>query len=212
VSDVIVSALIAAMGGILTATITAFFQYLIAREKPSPGADKKNEPKGKGPRKGGPGHKGPVSTTPSQPRSKIDWRVTMVITGVATLLVFVGAIIRVSARTAPPSTPVGSLATANVEFRISSKLQIIVPAGGTLDTLHPGDQVSIEAIVKDANKNPYPNPITITYYFSSGEALAASVAPYLAKKSDTITVKIEDQVTGEVITRIMRVNIWIEPT
>ena len=218
-SDDVLSTLITVLGGIITALIAAYVPYLmysIEKRKTEVEEQRFAREQVEANRKGGKGRK-PSKTTPPEnrlpPKPTIDWLRTVFIGVVAAGILFSGQMIYVSASARPSPTATASLAVATVEFRISSsKLQIIVPAGGTLDTLHPGDQVSIETLVKDANKNPYPNPVTITYYFSSGEDLVASVAPYLAGKSDTITVKIEDQVTGEVITRIMRVSIWIEPT
>lgn len=218
-SNDVLSTLITVLGGIITAFIAAYVPYLmysiekrkieIEEQRFAREQEKANQRGGKGPKPGK--LTTAVNHLPEKPT--VDWPKTVFIGVVAAGILFSGRMIYASASTHPSPTATASLAAATVEFRISgSKLEIIVPAGGTLDTLHPGDQVSIEAIVQDANKIPYPNPLTVTYYFSSGANLTASVAPYLVRKSDTITVKIEDQVTGEVITRIMRVSIWIEPT
>lgn len=220
-SEVVLASLIAALGGIVTAAISAFAPILleIIRQQPESrkrareleGGQQTASAKGEKGRKPGKGaqpvQKSPVSVVLPAPKTKINWQLTAVIGFVSFVILFLGGIIILSVYATPPVIPAVSLSAATVEFHITgSNRQIIIPAGGTLDTLRVGDQVNIEVEVKDANGLPYPNPLAITYYFSTGTTLIAQVAPYLVRPSDTINVKIEDPVTGEAITRIMRVR------
>ena len=224
-SDVVLASLIATLGGIVTAALTAFApvfieiirqQFELKRRALELEEEQRKAKGGKG-KKPGKGaqavHKSPADVMPRPPKPKINWRLTGAIGFVSFIILFLVGMIILSAYTTPPGTAAVSLAAASVEFRITgNNRQIIIPAGGTLDALRMGDQVNIETQVTEAGGDPYPNQLTITYYFGSGANLTGNIAPYLARKSDTITVKIEDQVTGEVVTRFMLVSIWIELT
>ena len=217
-SDLVLSALIAAVGGFFTACIPLIIEWMrqdfefkkwkLAREQEQSQADTK-------PVKGKKNGKALQTSKQSQPipppappKRKINWSRIAAIWLVATSILFLGGLIYVSAFSPVPGpTSAFSLSTATVEFRITiNNTQITVPAGRTLDTLPLNSAVNIEVQVKDTNGIPYPNPLTVTYYFGSGTSLTSDIAPYLVKPSDMITVQIEDPSTGEVITRFMRVS------
>ena len=218
VSDLVLSALIAAVGGFLTACVPLIIEWMrqdydfkkwkLAREAEQRQADTKP---GKGKNNGKAAQtskQNPPAPPPAPPKRTINWQRIGIVWLVATPILFLGLLIYAWAfMPGPAPTSTVSLSTATVEFRITANnIQITVPAGKTLDTLPSNSAVNIEVQVKDTNGVPYPNPLTITYYFGSGTSLTADSAPYLVKSSDKISVQIEDQVTGEVITRFMRVS------
>lgn len=203
-------ALISAIGGIITAVISAYIQIKIAesqakvtREETNAGSKSENIGKSK---KGAQGKKKSPSTvtTPTQEKPKINWYLRLGIVAIIVGFTMFFVITRAfNLMPEPPLQPI-SLSDAKIEFRIvNNDQQIIIPTGSILSSFHQDDKITIETSVTDKEGTPYPHELTITYYFASGGTFFGTVAPYLVKQSDIITVRIEDQVTGEVITRIM---------
>lgn len=141
-------------------------------------------------------------------KPRIDWRRTGMLGILIAGILFSSRMIYISVFIPPSPTPLPiSLADAKVEFQITiGENTQNVSTYGTLD-LQAGDRISIETIVMDANSVPYPHALAFKYFFASGRSFSGKVAPYTAKDSGLIPVEIKDQITGETITRTLRINV-----
>ena len=216
-NDAVVIAIVTALGGIISAAITAYFGYKIELDKTEFKQKKKN-PKNK---KAGAENKedasprGIVKNAQSEENRRprfltTSWKVLV-------LLAFVlGGAITYSFlfATQKPTEPSVSLSDAKIEFRIkiddSNTNTISADIKGGIQVLHEGDVVEIETIVTDIKGNAYPHTLEFTYnfyYFASAKEFSGNVLLYTASQPDTITVKIKDQITGEDVTRGLRIEI-----
>lgn len=218
-SNEIWAPLLSALSAIITAAITAYMQFRIAslnadveKEKITIGGKRG---KVKKPEKGEQIKKNhPTDVAQTLPKPKPNWLriglMAILVGAVVFVLVFVliTAIRTLRSKPAEPTPPPISLADAKVDFEITIGDDTqTVPDYGTLN-LKQDDQIRIETNVTDANGSPYPHELAIKYFFPSGKSFSGQVAPYTAKLSDRlITVQIKDQVTGETITRTLRINV-----